>query len=54
VRALADADLRRRFAANGMATAEQYTWERVATRVLESYEKARRQAVHASWRQDFA
>jgi len=53
VRALADAELRRRFAANGLATAEHYAWPRVATRVLESYEKAQRQAVHASWRQDF-
>jgi phosphatidyl-myo-inositol alpha-mannosyltransferase len=53
VRTLADAELRRRFAANGYATAEQYAWPRVASRVLESYEKAQRQAVHASWRQDF-
>jgi phosphatidyl-myo-inositol alpha-mannosyltransferase len=53
VRVLADADLRRRFAANGLATAEQYAWPRVAERVLLSYEKARSQAVHASWRQDF-
>jgi phosphatidyl-myo-inositol alpha-mannosyltransferase len=53
VRTLADADLRRRLAANGMVTAEQYAWPHVASRVLESYEKARRQAVHASWRQDF-
>jgi phosphatidylinositol alpha-mannosyltransferase len=53
VRTLADVELRRRFAANGYATAEQYAWPRVASRVLESYEKAQRQAVHASWRQDF-
>jgi phosphatidylinositol alpha-mannosyltransferase len=53
VRALADAELRRRFAAKGLATAEQYAWARVAERVLLSYEKAQSQAVHASWRQDF-
>jgi phosphatidylinositol alpha-mannosyltransferase len=53
VRVLADADLRRRFAAKGLATTEQYAWPRVAERVLTSYEKAQSQAVHASWRQDF-
>jgi phosphatidylinositol alpha-mannosyltransferase len=53
VRVLADAELRRRFAANGLSTAELYAWPRVAERVLVSYEKAQRQAVHASWRQDF-
>jgi phosphatidylinositol alpha-mannosyltransferase len=53
VRTLADADLRRKFAANGLATAEQYAWPRVAERVLVAYEKAQRQAIHASWRQDF-
>jgi phosphatidylinositol alpha-mannosyltransferase len=53
VRVLADSELRRKFAISGQATAGQYAWPVVAERVLAAYERAQRQAVHASWRQDF-
>jgi phosphatidylinositol alpha-mannosyltransferase len=40
VRVLADRDLRERLRANGLAHVQQFSWERVAERVLAVYERA--------------
>jgi phosphatidylinositol alpha-mannosyltransferase len=50
VRLLADASLRQRLAGNGRITAAQYAWPKVAARVLDTYERAAADAVHAPWR----
>jgi phosphatidylinositol alpha-mannosyltransferase len=50
VRLLADSSLQQRLAANGRVTAGQYAWPKVAARVLDTYEDAAADAVHAPWR----
>lgn len=53
VRVLSDPDLRAKIGANGREDAQQYSWDRVATSVLDVYEKAASRAQSARWREDF-
>ncbi|MDQ2682779.1 MAG: glycosyltransferase family 4 protein [Chloroflexota bacterium] len=52
VRVLADPDLRSRLIHNGLATAQGYAWPKVASRVLDTYDRALATAGQAKWRQE--
>ena len=53
VRVLSDSDLRAKIGTNGREDAQKYSWDRVATSVLDEYEKAASRAQSARWREDF-
>ena len=53
VRLLADRELRARLGAAGRVTAGGYAWPRIATRVLEVYDRAATGAMAAPWRRGF-
>lgn len=53
VRTLADADLQLRLGAQAQLDAQQYSWDRVAARVLTEYQEAAERAKKAPWREEF-
>ena len=53
VRVLADRALRERLSGAGRETAASYAWPRIASRVLEVYERSARAAAAAPWRRGF-
>lgn len=53
VRVLSDPALQAQIGASGREDAQQYSWDRVATSVLDEYEKAASRAQSARWREDF-